>query len=330
MKKYYFRILFVASIIVLLIISYLNYVHKYKIKYTYQKYVDQNDNTKKPIQLTGQIFEIDKPIILEQIMPKQKNNLLCIILTSKKTIFQRCDAIYDTWAQNCTKTVFACNCKDIQNDKNLTDNKMKFLKKINILHLPIKESYDRMAEKVLIILKIVFKLFGENFSWFLLVDDDTYVYTRNVFKFIDNHDYKLPLTYGYNFKQVVPTGYHSGGGGTLITHESLKRLSSKITSNQCPFREGYGDVALGQCSAIADVKLGSSIDSSGRERFHPLDAASHFHGNFPDWIFSYATNKVKSGIECCSLDSISFHYVSSADMYEMSRHENYLGFLKRN
>ena len=105
--------------------------------------------------------------------------------------------------------------------------------------------------------------------------------------------------------------------------------ANKITSNQCPFKDGYGDVALGECSALADVKLGSSIDSNGRERFHPLDVDSHFHGNFPDWIFSYATNKVKSGRECCSLESISFHYVSTQDMYEMSRYENYLGFLKQ-
>lgn len=115
----------------------------------------------------------------------------------------------------------------------------------------------------------------------------------------------------------------------MLTHESLKRLSNKISSNQCPFKEGYGDVALGQCSAIADVKLGSSIDSNGRERFHPLDVVSHYEGHFPDWIFDYATNMVKSGKECCSLESISFHYVSQKDMYEMNRHENYLGFLKR-
>lgn len=216
MKKYYFRILFFGSISALLIVSYFNYVHKQEIKLIFQNLIDEKQIGKINIEYPGHVIQVpSKPIILEAIVgPKQENNLFCIILTSKKTIFERCNAMYDTWAKNCTKTVFACNCKDMQ--RNLTDKENELLKKINILHLPINESYNRMAEKILITLKIVFNIFGEKFNWFLLVDDDTFIYTRNVFKFINSHDSKQPFTYGYNFKAVVPTGYHSGGGGNCI------------------------------------------------------------------------------------------------------------------
>lgn len=87
-----------------------------------------------------------------------------------------------------------------------------------------------------------------------------------------------------------------GGAGTLITHESLKRLHTNIVEKKCEFKEGYGDVALGFCSEIANVKLGHSLDSKGRERFHPLDPNSHFFNLLPDWIVDYAANKILSGI----------------------------------
>ena len=77
-----------------------------------------------------------------------ENRLLCIVFTSKKTINKRCPAIYDTWAKNCTKVVFACNCKGPSiNETDKYDDQI--MKKIDILHLPIKESYNLMAKKPL-------------------------------------------------------------------------------------------------------------------------------------------------------------------------------------
>ena len=58
--------------------------------------------------------------------------------------------------------------------------------------------------------------------------------------------------------------------------------------------------------------------------FHPR---VHFY-SVPSWLFNASQNKVSMGIECCSLDSISFHYVTPQEMYEMSRFETYLDFLK--
>ena len=326
-QKYNKRIVYVV-IVSLLAIFIVGNVSNFETKFPSSKDINQNANNQKLGLSSDHKFKKENHSnFFEAILPKQKNNLLCIVLTSNQTIFKRGHAVYDTWASNCTKTVLACNSKDIKNEKNLIDKNIELLEKINIIHLPINESYQRMGEKVLITLETVFKLFGEKFNWFLLVDDDTYIYTRNLFKFIDNHDSNMPFTYGYIYKVIVPTGYHAGGGGTLITHESLKRLVHKINSNECLFKDGPGDVALGRCSAIANVTLESSVDSNGRERFHPMDVDYHFSGYFPDWIFEYSANKVKSGVDCCSLESISFHYVSSENMYQMSLYENYLDFL---
>ena len=54
----------------------------------------------------------------------------------------------------------------------------------------------------------------------------------------------------------------------------MKRLHKAILEEKCIFdietTGGYGDVAMGLCSKIADVSLGYSLDSKERERFHPL------------------------------------------------------------
>jgi glycoprotein-N-acetylgalactosamine 3-beta-galactosyltransferase len=264
-------------------------------------------------------------VILNKLQFNQQINLLCIILTSKKSIFERGPAIWDTWSQKCNKTMFSLNKNDLTHNK--SDSKLKFLNQINILNLPLNESYDKMAEKVLLTYKMMYELDKIKFNWYLLVDDDTFIYIDNLYKFIESTDSKMPYTYGYNFKQVVSTGYHSGGGGVLMPHESLKRIYESIIKNKCDFKEGYGDVALGHCSHISNVKIGNSTDSFGRERFHPLNVKDHYSGNYPGWIYSYAKNKVKSGFDCCSLDSISFHYVNKQDMYKMKKSKTYLDFI---
>jgi len=280
--------------------------------------------------------KLDSKIIKTLILTKskisikskeQQPNLLCIILTSKKSIFERGPAVWDTWSQKCNKTMFSLNSNDLI--QNITETNLKFLNKINILNLPLNESYDKMAEKVILTLKLMYELNDNTtkFNWYLLVDDDTFIYIDNLYKFLKSTDSKLPYTYGYNFKHVVPTGYHSGGGGVLMPNESLKRLYESIITDKCPLKNGYSDVALGQCSHISNVKLGNSTDSLERERFHPLDVKDHYGGNYPDWMYSYAKNKLKSGIDCCSLESISFHYVDKQDMYKMAKSQNYLDFI---
>lgn len=51
------------------------------------------------------------------------------------------------------------------------------------------------------------------------------------------------------------------------------------------------DVA--QCLRKLGVNLGNSTDELGRERFHPLSLMAHYNGDFPDWMFSYASNPVQ-------------------------------------
>jgi glycoprotein-N-acetylgalactosamine 3-beta-galactosyltransferase len=63
-----------------------------------------------------------------------------------------------------------------------------------------------------------------------------------------------------------------------------------------------------------------SIDDLGRERFHPFDVESHLTGNISSkwhWIYKFAANPLKKGIECCSDTTISFHYITPNIMIKL-------------
>lgn len=53
-------------------------------------------------------------------------------------------------------------------------------------------------------------------------------------------------------------------------------------------------------------------DALGRERFHPFTPGQHLlyriNEKNPDWYTKYHPN-LKLGYECCSAESISFHYL---------------------
>ena len=88
-------------------------------------------------------------------------------------------------------------------------------------------------------------------------------------------------------------GYHSGGGGYVLSREALKRFyqAHKNPNTTCVKDGGAEDVEIAKCLRTQGVYPGKSIDKYNRERFHPAAFTSHFIGPVPDWLHSYAENK---------------------------------------
>eukprot|EP01039_Chlorochromonas_danica_P004610 gene4609-5054_t len=57
----------------------------------------------------------------------------------------------------------------------------------------------------------------------------------------------------------------------------------------------------------------------GRERFHPFSPGHRFdyrppvHGE--DWYVKYSGDRLKLNFECCSQESVSFHYLKVKALY---------------
>ena len=253
----------------------------------------------------------------------EKESVLCLILTSEASFIRRSVTVWNTWAHKCHKALFVCNCRNLTRKLYLNSSKSLFKNQVDyrvalrlpIWQLEIKDESKNMGEKVFQILKGAYDNYTKEFKWFLLTDDDTFIFVDNLYKFIVNKSASEPLTYGYNINRYVPSGFQSGGAGILFTNESLKRITLNIRKGICNQSKGYGDVALGRCQYMSNVTLGNSLDEKGRERFHPFKFRDHYKNNLPEWLHNFSSNGVRTGDNCCSDETISFHYNSVDEMH---------------
>lgn len=253
----------------------------------------------------------------------RNNNIICMIMTSDKTINTRGFATWATWAQYCKIAFFSCNCsrrKKLYSDFFTFNKKVSNPSEVPILYLDIEESYMKMAQKAIEILKLTKKMFGLENDWFLMADDDTFIFFDNLLKFIKHKNYTDPVVYGFSIVDwIVKDGYPQGGAGILFTKESMRRLYSKLAMGLCNYVEGFSDVAIGYCMELANVTIGDSTDSCNRERFHMHSLKRYFGGPFDNWMLKHSKNSPKNGINCCAEDSISFHYTEPEDMIKYAK-----------
>jgi hypothetical protein len=224
--------------------------------------------------------------------------LFCFILTREKHLKTKAQAISDTWALQCDTYKIVTF---------LTSNQGNFHAN-TILHPPglMNDTYNQLTDKVFLTLKYIHVNYPD-YDWYLKADDDTFVWVENLRLFLAAKNASLPVTYGYDFKRLVPHGYHSGGAGYVLSRESMHRIGSVLARNYT-FCQNTGtedrDVAL--CLRQLDVYPNKSLDEFGRERFHPLSAIAHYKGALPEWLFKYASNEIKTVTRSFFSESIGF------------------------
>ena len=249
-----------------------------------------------------------------------------MVITSEKHILTRARAVYETWGKSFNDILFACNCPNVIGVKNLIEeNKTipkaleKYLKVAHypILNLEITENIEQMGEKVLKVLTESYDIYKHHSNFYYMVDDDAYVFVDNLYKYIQSLDKSQPQIYGFKFHHLpLPGGHIFGGSGILFTNESMNRLVNKIENKECEIhKDKFGDVTIGGCAFEAGVDVINSIDSKGKPRFLPYDPISHIKGQVSRVFSIFGSYENHVGRECCSSETISFHYVKNEYMH---------------
>lgn len=113
----------------------------------------------------------------------------------------------------------------------------------------------------------------------------------------------------------------SGGAGYVLSKEALIRLVEKGFADKDKCHQGSNrpeDVEIGRCLEKVNVIAGDSRDSQGRSRFLPFTPENHLipgNKNKEGWFKAYQFYKEEDGMNCCSDNAISFHYMKPKDMY---------------
>jgi glycoprotein-N-acetylgalactosamine 3-beta-galactosyltransferase len=276
--------------------------------------------------------------------PNEPIRLFCMIITTEDVLETHTKYMYDLWVNQCDDHVFVSMIP--KKDYNPNEQRPYLLEKeFKILQPPgfESDSYSNLTHKVFLSFKYLYANKKKPFHWYLKADVDTFVFVDNLRNFVKNKDTLDAVTYGFNFKKVVPKGYQSGGAGYILSRESFARLGKVLNENYrfCQ-NSGVEDIDIARCFRKLSVYPGSSIDELGRERFHPLDFDHHYNGKFNDrykWLNSYAENPLKKvfifgyfnlfdlylkvnwqkGFDCCSNSSISFHYIKEEQALKLGR-----------
>ncbi len=244
------------------------------------------------------LTEINKPsqrLLLERHTNLDHPTIFCVILSQNKNLDIKAKSVYTSWGYKCSDYRLI----SLIPGHNLTTDRIEM--KYENLFLVLKpeglyeDKYENLTYKILFAFEDVFKL-QPNFDWFLKADDDTFIFYDNLRDFVATKKPSDPITFGYDFKVIVPGGYHSGGGGYLLSNEAMKRLMLKWRHSmhllQGPFK-GVEDVEVASLLRTVNVSMGSSLDDKGRERFHVLNFMRYYTGNLTHWIHGYAKNPVK-------------------------------------
>lgn len=233
--------------------------------------------------------------------------VFCGIYTIGKAHANNVAATRRTWAKKCDGFVAFSDTHDMQ------------IPALKIEHEG-PESYDNMWQKSRSIWKHIAAAYVEEFDFFLLGGDDMLYIIENLKAYLASAEIQSAvneqngLFLGRVFAPPNQIVFNSGGAGYVLDKKAVRILGQHLDDPKCfPHQVGFWeDVNIANCLKVNGIVPYDTRDALDRERFHPFNPGNHLDYRIPpknpDWYPKYSPN-LKIGYECCSADSVSFHYL---------------------
>ena len=157
---------------------------------------------------------------------------------------------------------------------------------------------------------------GGTYDWFIVGGDDMFLDLDNLRAYLASPEVaaagadQRPLYLGRAVREGFHLMYNNGGAGYVLNRAAMHVLTEEIARGDC-FREqtaNVEDLLVGLCLTRVGVSPLDTADSDRRERFHWHRPGSEFDG--AGRLYQQLSVTSRTGVDCCSPQSVSFHYVS--------------------
>ena len=228
-------------------------------------------------------------ILGKQARAPSKTRILCLILTKPGNLNTNVAVLNSTWVSRCHKHFFVLNTS---RDAHAHD----------IINTPFVEKRSNLVHKVRYAFNHLYSNHIDEFDWIIKTDDDTYVIMENLQFLLSHYDSTEPGYLGFHFaKMAEENGFMSGGAGYVISNRALRKIMEfGILKDACPIKpniddpENSEDIEIGRCLDISGVHVFSSVDSLGKETFHPYPLQQYVISNhLPPYLYERAVNSPK-------------------------------------
>lgn len=189
--------------------------------------------------------------------------------------------------------------------------------------------------------KFIHDNYIDDYDYFVFGGDDYYLVVDNLREYLASYEIRnisergVPLYLGRRFMMQgnVDDIYNSGGPSYILNRQALKILYAHFEKPCCKpnMAQFYEDLLIARCLRCVHppVHAYDTRDAKGRERFLPFTPGAHLtykvqnmtklkrkHKKAPDWYHQYSID-LKPGFDCCSPQSIGYHFVPPALMVQM-------------
>ncbi|KAH8378271.1 hypothetical protein KR093_010476, partial [Drosophila rubida] len=249
--------------------------------------------------------QYDNSTVADQL--KKEVRVLCWVMTNPTNHKTKARHVKKTWGKRCNILLFMSSAKDDE---------------LPTVKLDVGEGRENLWRKVMEAFKYVYKHHYNDADWFYKVDDDTYAIVENLRYMLYPYNPETPVYFGFKFKPFVKQGYMSGGAGYVLSKEALRRfvVEGIPDPKKCQPSTAPEDIEIGKCMEKLNVTAGDSRDWKGRGRMFPFVPEHHLIANSRDkkfWYWQYIFYKTDEGLDGCSDNAISFHYIEPKMMYVM-------------